>query len=280
MGGRVLGDFEVVEEIGAGETGTVYRARQVSSDRTVALKVLASALAQDEEVARRFADAARTMMRLRHPHIVEVIAVGEEEGTPCFAMEHVVGGSVAALLDASGRVDAERAAEWATQAAEALGYAHEEGVIHGDVRPENLLIDRRGEAKVTDFGIARAVEKPATAGGSMAETPDYTAPEVLQSSVPDGRADVYSLGAVLYEMVTGRLPFPGPTPLAVAMRHVTEAPTPPHAVTPEVPEWLSSVIMQALAKRPADRFGTAREMAANLRAWAAMAPSAPSPPRP
>ncbi len=263
--GEVLGDFEVIEEVGRGGKGVVYRARQVSLGREVAIKVLPSEMARDGQTAARFQAEARRMAQLQHPGIAQVYTVGEYEGEHYFAMQYLPGGSLQERL-ARGSLPVPEAVEIAIQVAEALDYAHSRGIIHRDIKPANIMFDGEGRAVVTDFGIAKAADGTMmTATGIALGTPAYMSPEQVKGNPIDGRADLYSLGVVLYEMVCGRPPFVGENALSVAMRHVSEPPMPPRAMCAELPEWLQSIILKALAKEPADRFGSAGEMAAALR---------------
>ena len=263
--GSKLGDFEVIEEVGRGGMGVVYRARQVSLGREVAIKVLPSEMARDGQTAARFQAEARRMAQLQHPGIAQVYTVGEYEGEHYFAMQYLPGGSLQERL-ARGSLPVPEAVEIAIQVAEALDYAHSRGIIHRDIKPANIMFDGEGRAVVTDFGIAKAADGTMmTATGIALGTPAYMSPEQVKGNPIDGRADLYSLGVVLYEMVCGRPPFVGENALSVAMRHVSEPPMPPRAMCAELPEWLQSIILKALAKEPADRFGSAGEMAAALR---------------
>ncbi len=263
--GSKLGDFEVIEEVGRGGMGVVYRARQVSLGREVAIKVLPSEMARDGQTAARFQAEARRMAQLQHPGIAQVYTVGEYEGEHYFAMQYLPGGSLQERL-ARGSLPVPEAVEIAIQVAEALDYAHSRGIIHRDIKPANIMFDGEGRAVVTDFGIAQAADGTMmTATGIALGTPAYMSPEQVKGNPIDGRADLYSLGVVLYEMVCGRPPFVGENALSVAMRHVSEPPMPPRAMCAELPEWLQSIILKALAKEPADRFGSAGEMAAALR---------------
>ena len=267
MIGRRLGNLEVTDKIGRGGMGTVYRARQLSLDRDVALKALPAGLAEDPVAAERFSREAQAMAKLYHPNIVNVIEVGDDDGIPYFAMQLIEGESLQALLTREGALAPERAADLAAQVADALHHAHERDIIHRDIKPGNILLDGNGRAVVTDFGIARAAEQAGlTATNTSIGTPEYMSPELVRGNPIDGRSDLYSLGVTLYHMVTGQPPFSATTPLATAMKHVTEAPMTPKARGRECPEWLESIILRALAKEPSDRFASAAEMAVALRA--------------
>ena len=263
-----LGDFELLEEIGRGGMGVVYRAHQVSLARDVAVKVLPPDMARDAQVAERFAAEARKMAMLSHPNIAQVYAVGEEGGQRYIAMQYVPGGTLEDRLR-RGPLDLNWAAETVAQVAEALDHAHQQGLIHRDIKPGNILFDAQGNAVVTDFGIAKAGDEVRkTRTGLAVGTPQYMAPEQARGNPVDARADIYALGVVLYEMVCGRPPFEGDTPVSVAMKHLTDVPLPPRALCANAEPWLESIILKAMAKEPAERFRTAGEMAAALRSHA------------
>jgi len=260
-----MGDFELREEVGRGGMGVVYRAWERSLGREVAVKRLPPDLARQRNVAERFRAEAQRMARLAHPYIAKVYAVGEEAGAQFFAMEYLSGGSLEQRLQ-YGPLTVDEAAAIAIYVAEALDYAHQTGIVHRDIKPANIMFDGTGRVVVTDFGIAKAADDVhLTATGTALGTPEYMAPEQARGNPIDGRADIYALGVVLYEMVCGRPPFVADTPIATAMKHLTEAPPSPRAFQPNVPEWLEAIIGKALAKDPTHRFATAGEMAAALR---------------
>ena len=263
--GSILSDFGLVREIGRGGMGVVYLAHQRSLGRNVAVKLLPPERARSPQVAQRFAAEARKMAQLSHRGIAQVFIVGEQQGTRYFAMQYLPGGSLESRLR-QGPLTVEQAVEVAAQVAEALDYAHAQGLVHRDIKPANIMFDADGRAVVTDFGIARAGEDVhLTATGTAIGTPHYMAPEQARGAVLDGRADIYALGVALYEMVCGRPPFDGETPLSIAVQHLGDTPTPPRVLCPDVPEWLQGIILKALAKDPAHRFATAGEMAQALR---------------
>ncbi len=265
-----LGDYDLLEEIGRGGMGVVYRAWQKSLRREVALKVLPPELAHQPWVARRFAAEARKMAQLSHPNITPVYQVGEETGHQFFAMHYLRGGALSQRLQ-SGPLSVPQALWIAVQILEALDYAHRRGVIHRDVKPANILFDEQGTPVLTDFGIAKAADdQQLTTIGTSVGTPRYMSPEQAASKQVDHRADIYAMGIVLYEMVCGRPPFDGPSSVAIAVRHINEPPVPPRALRPDLPLWLESVILKALAKDPGERFASAGEMAEALRQQMAM----------
>ncbi len=267
MIGQKLGNFELAEELGGGAWGKVYMAKQVSlGGRPVAVKVLRPHLAEDETPRQRFLAEAHNMARLNHPNICKVIDFGEEDGTYFFAMEYIRGETLASVTEREGALSPERTAELGAQVADALGYAHSQGVVHRDVKPGNIIIDEHGGALVTDFGIAKVGEGTGlTATGAAIGTPEYMSPEQAKGNPVDGRSDIYSLGVMLYHMITGQVPFSGTTPVATAMKHISDMPQDPQEVSLQCPKWLASIILRALAKEPVERFRSAAEMASALR---------------
>src|SRR5688500_2013680 len=251
-------------EIGRGGKAVVYRARDLRLDRQVAIKVLPPELAYDPAIRTRFTREAQTSARLSHAHIVPIYDVGERDGLAYFAMAHVGGGNLAALLAREPRQPASEVRRLVCQIAAALAYAHLRGVIHRDIKPDNILLDHDGgRAMVTDFGIARAIEAGRlTLTGVAVGTPTYMSPEqAVGEREVDGRSDVYSLGVLAYQMLTGRVPFSAGNSVALLMKHVNEHPRPIAELRPETPKGLRETIERALAKAPEDRW----PMAATLR---------------
>ncbi len=270
---QFFGDFELRDELGRGGMGVVYRARQRSLDREVAVKVLPPEMSRHGQVAERFQSEARRMAKLTHPGIAQVYVVGESDGTHYFAMQLLPGGTLEDRL-LSGPLGIDDAVEIAVQVADALDHAHAQGLTHRDIKPANILFDGQGRAVVTDFGIAKAADEVRlTATGMAVGTPQYMAPEQARGNPTDSRADIYALGCVLYEMVCGRPPFTGTTAVSIAMKHMSEEPLPPRTFRGDVPDWLQSVILKCLAKEPADRFTTAGEMARSLSSQVAVQPT-------
>jgi beta-lactam-binding protein with PASTA domain len=264
------GRYELVSQIARGGTAQVYLARDLLLDRPVALKVLFPELSSDSSFVERFRREAQAAANLSHPNIVPVFDWGESERTYFIVMERVDGEPLSAVIRAQAPLPAMRAAAIAGDIAKALSYAHRRGVVHRDVKPGNVLITRDGQVKVADFGIARAVghDDSVTQTGLVMGTATYFSPEQAQGLGVDGRSDVYSLGVVLYEMVTGRAPFVADTPVAIAYKHVSETPVPPRQIDPRVPAALEGVILRAMAKNPADRYATAEDLHADLERFA------------
>jgi serine/threonine protein kinase len=263
--GSTLGPYRVLEQIGIGGMATVYKAYHPATNRHVAIKALPRHLAHDPNFRARFQREAHAIAHLEHPHILPVHDVGEDDGIPYLVMRYTDGGTLSDLI-ASQTLSIERAVVLISQVAEALAYAHQQGVVHRDVKPANVLIGRDGNALLTDFGIAKIVEETLllTGEGERVGTPAYMAPEQIQGQPVDARSDIYSLGVVLYQALTGEPPFTAETPLAIMLMHLHNPLRPPRQVNPAIPEALAGMILRAMAKNPADRFQTAAEIAKAL----------------
>jgi eukaryotic-like serine/threonine-protein kinase len=265
--GALLGSrYEVRSLLGQGGMAEVYLAWDRALRRRVAVKVLAQGLARDPRFVARFRREAHAAASLSHPSIVAVFDTGTEEGTPFIVMELVDGRCLDDLLWEEAPLVAERAARIADAVAGALGHAHRAGIVHRDVKPANIMLAQDGSVKVLDFGIARAVAwTPVTTTIEVRGTAEYLAPEQVQGRQVDGRSDIYSLGAVTYEMLTGRPPFTGDSPLAIAYRHVQEQPAPVRSLNPGVPAAVEAAVMRCLQKSPAARYQRAEEFRRDLR---------------
>src|SRR5206468_3780944 len=244
------GRYELHRRLARGGMADVFLARDQLLDRPVAVKVLFPEFATDPNFVERFRREAQSAANLNHPNIVSVYDWGQEQGTYFIVMEYIEGRSLADILRTEGPLQPQRAAEVASDIAAALGFAHRNGVVHRDVKPGNVLISPSGQVKVADFGIARALgadpESNLTQAGSVMGTATYFAPEQAQGLPLDPRSDLYSLGVVLYEMVTGRPPFSGESPVAIAYKHVQEQPPPPRHVNTNVPPAMEAIILKLL----------------------------------
>lgn len=252
--------------IATGGMAEVYRARDEVLARTVAVKILLRHLGEDADVVTRFRREALAAARLTHPNIIAIYDTGtdgpEDDQRHYIVMEHCPGGSLHSAVEDRGSFDPTEVASVGATICSALGYAHAEGVIHRDIKPGNVLIVEHGTLKVTDFGIAKAAftSGDLTTTGSIIGTVSYISPEQAQGQEPDGRSDLYSLGVLLYQLATGRLPFRGESEVATALSHVREQPLPPRSLRAGIPRALEEVILKALSKDPADRFASAEEM--------------------
>lgn len=264
--GQMLGAYRIIQQIGEGGMAAVYKAYQASMDRNVAIKVLPGQLAGSEEFVKRFQQEARIIARLEHPHILPVFDYGEENGIAYFVMRYLEAGTLKKRMKA-GALSLSEIDRVFTQLAEALGYAHDQGVVHRDLKPANILVDSSDNLFLTDFGIAKILESASprlTQTEAIMGTPDYISPEQAAALNVDQRSDIYSLGVILYEMMTGRVPFVADTPLAVILKHISDPLPPPSSVRPDIPLPIEQVIQKALAKEPDDRFKDTDEF---LSAW-------------
>jgi beta-lactam-binding protein with PASTA domain/tRNA A-37 threonylcarbamoyl transferase component Bud32 len=262
----VLSDrYQVETRIGAGGMAEVYRGFDQVLNRTVAIKVLLPQMARDTSFVERFRREAQAAARLNQPNIVGVYDTGADDGTQYIVMEFIEGRTLAEFMATGRRPTPSQAAEIAQKIAAAIAAAHAQGVIHRDIKPGNVMITRDGVIKVMDFGIARVLG-PETAPQTSAVlgTASYLSPEQAQGGPVDARTDIYSLGAVLYELLTARPPFTGDSPVAVAYKQVNEAPAVPSSLNPDVPARLDAVVMKALSKNPSNRYQTAEEFSADL----------------
>ena len=257
--GQSLGRYHILEQLGEGGMATVYKAFDTRLERDVAVKVIRVdqfAPAVLERILKRFEREAKALARLTHPNIVHINDYGEQDGIPYLVMDYLPGGTLKQRLGKP--IPWQEAARLLIPVAEALEYAHEHGIVHRDVKPSNILLTEKGQPMLTDFGIAKILESEETAEltgtGMGVGTPEYMAPEQSSSKIVDQRADIYSLGIVLYEMVTGRKPFIAETPLAVLIKQASEPLPRPRQYVPDLPEAVEKVLIKALAKKPEDRY--------------------------
>jgi eukaryotic-like serine/threonine-protein kinase len=284
--GRIVdGRYAVTARIARGGMATVYLALDRRLDREVALKVMHGHLADDPQFTARFIREARSAARLSHPGVVAVFDQGEDEGLLYLAMEYLRGRTLREVLGELGVLTPGEALDVLEPALEALAAAHAAGIVHRDVKPENVILTDDGRVKVADFGLARAASALTSTSGVLMGTAAYMAPELIADGVADARSDVYAVGVLLFEMVTGRQPFSGDVPLRVAYRHVHEDVPPPSAVVPRLPEPLDVLVTAATARNPDGRPANAGallslERSARARIPAAAMAARPSPPRP
>jgi hypothetical protein len=270
VGLKVLGRYRILGELGRGAMGAVYRAVDPLIEREVALKTLLPDLPEDviDEVRVRFLREARSAGRLSHPGIVTIFDVGEESGTAYIAMELLEGRSLHQMLKERERIPFHRAADIMAQVADALHHAHQSSIVHRDVKPANVVVSSTGRAKLTDFGVAYVPASNVTQTGSALGSPRYMAPEQVLGQPIDARADIFSLGVVLYELLTRRTPFewPGDTTVFALMQRIAGEPHPPlRQIDPQIPHGFERIVDRALAKRPQDRYQSAGEFASDLR---------------
>ena len=267
LGGR----YELDGVVGRGGMAEVYRARDIRLDRVVAVKTLREDLARDQTFQARFRREAQSAASLNHPSIVAVYDTGEDTHgptpVPYIVMEYVDGRTVRDLLRDDRRLLPERALEITDGVLRALDYSHRNGIVHRDIKPANVMVTRSGDIKVMDFGIARAVsdaQATMTQTAQVIGTAQYLSPEQARGERVDARSDLYSAGCLLYELLTGRPPFTGDSPVAIAYQHVTENPVTPSRIDPEIPPWADAIVLKAMAKDPANRYQTAGEMRADI----------------
>ena len=265
IGAVLSGRYRLESKLGSGGMSTVYQARDETLERSIAVKVMHAEISDQPDQIERFRREARAVARVSHPNVVAVIDAGEDGGHPYIVFEHVDGETLKQRIDRLGRLPVDEAVAYAIEVGRGLGAAHARRLVHRDVKPQNVLIDSEGRAKVTDFGIARSLEHDGlTRTGRVLGTTDYVSPEQAMGREVDARSDIYSLGVLLYEMLTGRVPFEAETLVGVAMKHVNEPmPNVQHA-RPEVSSVLAAVIERATHKEPRKRYSDMSSMLADL----------------
>jgi len=266
IGKSLGGRYEVEQRIGGGGMAIVYKAHDNLLNRTVALKILRSQFGHDDDFIVRFRREAQAAASLSHPNIVNVYDVGEEDDIQYIVMEYVEGSTLKELITKKGVLDVEEAVPIAMQICDALDHAHHNHIIHRDIKPHNILIGKGGRVKVTDFGIARAVTSATiTHTGSVIGSVHYFSPEQARGGISGEKSDIYSLGIVLYEMVTGNVPFSGDSPISVALKHLQEEIVPPKEINPKLPQSVENVILKSLVKDPLYRYQSVKEMQRDLK---------------
>jgi tRNA A-37 threonylcarbamoyl transferase component Bud32 len=268
IGELIGGRYEIEELVGSGGMSSVYRARDSVLERRVALKVLHEHFSADPEYVERFRREARAIARLNHPNIVTVIDRGEFGKRQFIVFEHIPGENLKEVVEREGQLPVAQALALTHQIARGLAFAHQHGVVHRDVKPQNVLLDESGTAKVTDFGIARSLDpgQELTQTGTLLGTSDYIAPEQASGQPVDARSDQYSLGVLLYELLTGEVPYPADSFMAVAMRHLRDPVPSVRDRRPDVPDRVDEIVARAMAKRPENRFPSTEAMMAAIEA--------------
>jgi serine/threonine-protein kinase len=258
------GRYRIIRKLGSGGMANVYLAEDQELGRRVAIKILNERHAHDEQFVERFRREAKNAAGLSHPNIVSIYDRGEAEGTYYIAMEFLDGKSLKELIVSRGPAPVNVAIDYARQILDALRFAHRNGIVHRDIKPHNVIVDAEGRVKVTDFGIARAGTTQMTEVGSIIGTAQYLSPEQARGAPVDQTSDLYSVGIVLYELLTGKVPFSGDSPVEIAMKHISAVPEPPSTLRAEVPSDLDKIILRALAKTPEQRYRNAEEMDRDL----------------
>ncbi|MBY0579943.1 MAG: serine/threonine protein kinase [Burkholderiales bacterium] len=263
-----IGRYEVISELGRGAMGVVYKAHDPLLDRTVAIKTLNLSLGEDEieEYEARFYQEAKATGKINHPNIVSLYDVGKSDGHAYMAMEYLEGQELRQILDSGKKLGMDRIVDIACQIAEGLAYAHEHNIVHRDIKPSNIMILRSGLVKITDFGIARIPSSSVkTLTGMVLGSPQYMSPEQVSGKGTDQRTDIFSLGIVLYEMLTGKPPFTGENVHAIMFQIMNSNPPPPKSLNPESPQIMDYIVAKALAKNADERYQSARQIADDLK---------------
>jgi tetratricopeptide (TPR) repeat protein len=269
--GAMLADrYEIVKLLGEGGMGAVYRARDCELEREVALKVIRPELARNAQVLQRFKQELILARQVTHRNIIRIFDLGSAEGMRFITMEFIEGEDLAQILAHRGKLTAPEAANMITQVARGLEAAHAEGVVHRDLKPQNVMMDAQGKCSVMDFGIARSMDAASmTRTGALLGTPTYMSPEQAQGLKVDARSDLYTLGLIFYELLTGRPPFEADNPMATLLKRVQEKPTPPIEIEPSIPKAVNEIVLKMLATKPDDRYQSASEVLADIDTWEA-----------
>src|SRR5690606_23427971 len=265
IGSELGGRYELIERIGGGGMALVYKARDMLLGRKVAVKILRQQFVGDEEFIKRFRREAQAAASLSHPNVVSIYDVGQDGDIHYIIMEYVEGINLNDKIKQQAPLQVEEAVNIAMQICDALDHAHSNGIIHRDIKPHNILIGKNGRVKVTDFGIARAITSAdITQTGSVLGSVHYFSPEQAKGAAQDAVSDLYSLGIVLYQMLTAKLPFSGDSPISVALKHLQEEVESPRAINPHIPQSVENIVLKALRKSPRERYASARAMLKDL----------------
>jgi len=277
--GQTMGEFRILRLLGAGGMGRVYLAEQAALEREVAIKVLPQQLMQEQSTVDRFEREAKLAAKLTHPNIAQVYTIGSQQGVHFVAIEHISGGDVNAIMKAKKRIPVDEAAEIIRQSLQGLASAHSSGIVHRDIKPQNLMLSGDGIVKITDFGLARAVaaDSSLTASGTVLGTPLYMSPEQGQSKPVDHRTDIYALGGTFFHMICGEPPFTGDAPLAVMLKHLTEPLPSPKDLVPDVPDEVCAIISKMMEKQQVDRYQTCTEVLSDLNPYCQAHPATVAP---
>jgi tetratricopeptide (TPR) repeat protein len=259
------GRYQIIDQLGRGGMGRVYRALDVKTREEVALKLIRPDIAEDKRTLERFVNEIKLAHKISHRNISKMYHLGEDQGLHYITMEYVPGEDLKSFIRRSRRLDVATTVAIAKQVCNGLSEAHDAGIVHRDLKPSNIMIDKDGNAKILDFGIARAAGiQGVTAEGSVIGTPEYMSPEQVEGRDSDPRSDIYAFGVIMFEMVTGRLPFAAETPFVVAFKQQSERPTPPEDLNPQTPPQLSAIVLRCLEKDPAARYQTAEDLCRDL----------------
>ncbi len=264
-GARFADRYEIIEKLGEGGMGAVYRVDDTKVHEEVALKIISPLVAADKQIIERFRNELKFARKIRHKHVCQMFDLGEDEETLFITMEYVAGEDLKSLLRRTGKLTTEMAVRVAKQVFEGLTEAHSIGIVHRDLKPSNIMVDKEGHARIMDFGIARSMKaKGITGAGLVIGTPEYMSPEQAEGKEADSRSDIYSIGVILFEMLTGQRPFEGDSALGVAMKHKGEMPKDPKEINPQIPDDLSGVILKCLEKGKDSRYQSAGEVRSDL----------------
>src|SRR5215470_8793913 len=264
-GSVLAGRYEILQLLGRGGMGAVYKARDSELDRTVAIKLIRAEFAKNPEILRRFKQELILARQVTHKNVIRIFDLGQDDGIKFITMDFVEGQDLRQLLRENGKLPPEQAARVMLQICRALEAAHGEGVIHRDLKPQNIMLDGNGRVYVMDFGIARSAYVPGmTQTGALIGTPEYMSPEQARGEKLTEHSDIFSLGIIFYELLTGKSPYPGDAPLATLWKRLMEKPKPPMDVVPGIPKPLNDIVMKALEIEPEHRWASAREMAQQL----------------